>query len=68
MRHTIKTRDQIHVKKCRFFFFGKNMGESVSSKYGENLIGSFKKSATDALKTASKRVVQRSARAIGDLV
>ena len=44
------------------------MGESVSSKYGENLIGSFKKSATDALKTASKRVVQRLARAIGDLV
>ena len=37
-------------------------------KYSEKLVGSAKKSATDALKTASNRAIQKTAKATGDLV
>ena len=35
------------------------MGKSLSSKYGQKLPDSTKKSATDAIKTASKRAIQK---------
>ena len=40
------------------------MGKNISSKYGEKVVESAKKSATDAIKTTSKRVVQKTAEAI----
>ena len=44
------------------------MGENISNKYGQKLLDSAKKSTTDALKTASKRAVQETAEATGDLI
>ena len=44
------------------------MGKSLSNKYGQKLLDSAKKSTTDAIKTASKRVIQKTAEATGDLI
>ena len=44
------------------------MGKSLSNKYGQKLIHSAKKSATDAMITASKRAIEKSAEATGDLI
>ena len=40
----------------------------MSNKYSQNLFDTAKKSATDAIKTASKRVIQKTAETTGDLV
>ena len=50
-----------------FLFFAKNMGKSLSNKYVQKLLDSAKKSTTDAMKTASKRAIQKAAEATGDL-
>ena len=44
------------------------MGKSLSNKYGQKLLDSAKKSTTDAIKTASKRPIQKTAEATGDLI
>ena len=44
----------------------KNMGKSFSSKYAQMLLDSATKPATDAHKTAPKRVIQKTADATGD--
>ena len=44
------------------------MGKSLSNKYGQKLIDSSKKSTTDAIKTASKIAIQKTAEATGDLI
>ena len=46
----------------------KNIGKSLSNKYGQKLLDSAKKSTTDAIKTASKRAIQKTADANGDLI
>ena len=43
------------------------MGKSLSNKYGQKLRDSAKKSITDAIKTASKRAIQKIAETTGDL-
>ena len=68
MRYSIEPRDRIYVKGYGFLSFAKNMGKSLSNKYGQKLLDSAKKSATDAIKTASKRAIQNAAEATGDLV
>ena len=68
MRYSIKPRDRIYVKGYGFLSFAKNMGKSLSSKYGQKLLDSAKKSTTDAIKTASKRAIQKTAEATGDLI
>ena len=68
MRYSIETRDRIYVKGYGFLSFAKNMGKSLSSKYGQKLLDSAKKSTTDAIKTASKRAIQKTAEATGDLI
>ena len=40
----------------------------MSNKYGKKLVDTARKSATDAIKTASKRAIQKTAEATGDLV
>ena len=54
MRYSIEPRDRIQVKGYRFLTFAKNMGKSLSNKYGHKLLDSAKKSTTDAIKTTSK--------------
>ena len=44
------------------------MNLEISNKYIQKLLDSAKKSATDAIKTASKRVIQKTAEATGDLI
>ena len=48
--------------------FAKNVGKSLSNKYGQKLLDSAKKSTTDAIKTASKRAIQKTAAATDDLI
>ena len=43
------------------------MGTQLISKYGQKLLDSAKKSTTDAIKTARKRVIQKTAESTGDL-
>ena len=44
------------------------MGKNLSNKYGQKLLDSAKKSTTDAIKTASKKAIQKTAEATGDLI
>ena len=68
MRYSIELRDRIYVKECGCLSFAKNMGKCLSSKYGEKRLDSAKRSTTDAIKTASKRAIQKTAEAFGDLI
>ena len=68
MRYSIEPRERRYVKGYGFLSFAKNIGKSLSNKYGQKLVDSAKKSATDALKAASKRATQKAAGATGDLV
>ena len=64
MRYSIEPRDRVYVKGYGFMSFARSM----SNKYGKKLVDTAKKSATDAIKTASKRTIQKTAEATGDLV
>ena len=75
-RCSVQPRDRIFVKGYGFLFFAKNMGRYIGKNISKNLIGKYsqklldhaKKSAIDALKTTSKRVIQKTAEATGDLI
>ena len=43
------------------------MDKSLSNKYGKAILDSAKKCTTDAIKTSSKRAIQKTAEATGDL-
>ena len=68
MRYSIEPRDRKYVKGYGFLSFAKNMGKSLSSKYGQKLLDIAKKSTTDAIKTASKRAIKKTAEATRDLI
>ena len=63
-KNEILTRDRVYVKGYGFMSFARSM----SNKYGKKLVDTAKKSATDAIKTASEKVIQKTAEATGDLV
>ena len=46
----------------------KNMGKTLSNKYGQKLLDSAKKLKTDAIKATLKREIQKTAEATGDLI
>ena len=54
----------MYVKGYGFLSFAKNMG----NKYSQTLLDSAKKSTTDAIKTASKRAIKKTAEATSDLI
>ena len=56
------------MKGYGFLSFAKNMGKNLSNKYGEKLVDSAKTSTTDAIKTGSKRAIQKTAEATDDLI
>ena len=68
MRYSTELRDRIYVKGYTFLSFAKNMGKSLSNRYGQKLLDNADKSTTDAIKTASKRTIQKTAEATGDLI
>ena len=55
MRYSSEPRDRVYVKGYGLLLFAKNL----SSKYSQKLIDTAKNSATDSLKTASKRAIQK---------
>ena len=62
MRYSIEPKDRKHVKGYGFLSFAKNIWKNLSSKYGQKLLDSANKSTTDAIKTASKRAIQKNSR------
>ena len=63
MRYSTEPIDRIYVKGYGFLSFVKNIGKCLSNKYGQKRLDSAKKSATDAIKTASKRAIKKTAEA-----
>ena len=59
--YSAQPRDRIFVKSYRFLSFARNMGisKNLNSKHSQKLLDHAKQSATDALKTASKRAIQK---------
>ena len=65
MGYSVQPRDRIFIKGYEFLFFATNMGKNIgknisknlSSKYSQKRLDHGKKSATDALKTFSKRFI-----------
>ena len=47
---------------------GKNISTNLNSKYSHKLLDHAKQSETDALKTSSIRVIQKTAEPTGDLI
>ena len=75
MRYSIEPKERRHVKGYGFLSFAKNIGthaakvaENISNKYSQKLVDTAKKFATDAIKTASKRAIQKTAEATRYLV
>ena len=65
MRYSVQPRDQMFVKGYGFLSFaksmnkniGKNISKNLSGKYDQKLFDRLKQSATDSIKTASKRAI-----------
>ena len=76
MRFSIQPIDRIFVKGYGFLPVAKNKGKNIAKKisydlrfkYSEKRLYHAKQSATDALKTSSKKVIQKTAEATGDLI
>ena len=75
MHYSIEPKERRHVKGYGFLSFARNIAthatkvaKNMSNKYGQKLADTAKKSATNAIKTASKRAIQKTAEATGDLV
>ena len=49
-------------------YFAKNIGKNLSNKYGQKLLHSDKNSKKDAIKTDSKKAIQKPVEATGDLI
>ena len=75
MRYSIEPRERRYVKGYGFLSFARNIGthaakfaKNMSNRYSQKLVNTAKKSTTDAIKTASKRAIQKTAEATGDLI
>ena len=64
MSFSIEPRDRIYVKGYGFMCFARSM----SNKYGQKLVDIAKNPAADTIKTASKRAMQKTEEATGDLI
>ena len=51
-----------------FLSFAKNIGKNLSNKHSQKLLGRAKKSTTNVVKTYSKRAIQKTTEATGDLI
>ena len=75
MPYSVQNTDRVFVKDYGFLFFGKNMGKNIGKNLSKILSGKYslkpldhaKKSATDGLKTSSKRIIQKGAEGTRDL-
>ena len=55
-------KHRIYVKGYGFLSFAKNMGKHLGNKYGQKFLDRAKSSTADAIKTASKRAIQKNSR------
>ena len=75
MPYSVQNTDRVFVKDYGFLSFAKNMGKNIgkniskisSGKYSLKPLDHAKKSATDGLKTSSKRIIQKGAEGTSDL-
>ena len=74
-RYSIQPRDRIFVKSYGFSFTknlakntDKKISKNLSGKYSQKLIDCAKQSAIDLFETASKRAIEKTAEAAGDLI
>ena len=65
MRYSIEPRD---MWKNIDFYLSPKTDKNLSNIYGQKLLDSPKKSTMDAIKTPSKRAIQKTAEATGDLI
>ena len=68
MRYSIEPKDRMYVKEYGFLSFAENVGKNLSNKYSQKLLDTAKKFTTDAIKTTSKRAIQKTGEATGDLI
>ena len=68
MRYSLEPGERIYLKGYGFLSFTKNMTKNVSNKHGQKLLNSAEKSATDVIQTPSKRAIQKTVEATGDLI
>ena len=68
MRYSIEPKHKVYVKGYGFLSFAKTMGKNLNCKCSQKVLYSAKKSTTDVIKTASKRAIQKTAEATGDLI
>ena len=64
MRHSTEPRFRKNIKGYVFLSFARKF----SDKYGKKLMDTATKTGMDTAKTASKRLVQKTAEAMGDLI
>ena len=62
MRYSVEPKDRIYVKGYGFLSFVKNMSKNLNNKYSQQLLDSTKNFGADAIKTSSKRVIQKQQR------
>ena len=65
-RYSIEPKNRIYLKGYGFLSFAENMVKNLSNKYSQKLLDRAKKTTIDAIKTASKRGIQKTAKVIGD--
>ena len=74
--YSVQHEDQIFVKGYGCLSFAKNIGKNIVKNIGKHLnckysrkpLDHAKKSAIDALKTASRRIIQKTAEATCDFI
>ena len=70
MPYSVQSRNQIFVKSCGFLCFARNKVKTIiknlNGKYSHERFDHAKQFATGALKTASKRAIQKTAEATGE--
>ena len=64
MRYSLEPKYRKYVQGCGFLSFVRKSGD----KYGKKLMDTATKTGLDAAKTASKRVVQKTAEGTRDLI
>ena len=75
MCYSIEPKDRRYVRGYGFLSFAKNIGTHatklatyLSTKYSQKRLCNAKKSTANAIKTASKREIQKTPQATGDLI
>ena len=67
MCYSIEPRDRRDVKGYGFLSLAKNIDKNISNKYSQKLLNAAKKFETEAIETASKKVIQKTTERTGDL-